>query len=56
MSQKAAFYSMIFGLFSFIIFRIFPIDFSRELISLFISFIGYIIGMLISEFKIFKKY
>ena len=56
LSQKAAFYSMIFGLFSFIIFRIFPIDFSRELISLFISFIGYIIGMLISEFKIFKKY
>jgi len=44
LNKNAAIGSIIFGLAGFILFRIYPIPFPREIASLVLSMIGYLMG------------
>lgn len=43
--------AMLFGAFGFVIFRIYPIEFPKELASIFLSFLGYAFGEVIVYFR-----
>lgn len=45
----SALLSILFGALGFCLFRIFPIDFSKEILSIVLSFAGYLIGEIIAQ-------
>lgn len=47
-NKLSASLSIAFGTFSFFLFRIYPIDFPRELASLFLSLLGYLLGEILT--------
>ena len=51
-NKKSAYLSIIFGSLSFIILKIYPIDFPAEIITLSVSLIGYILGYLFKTKKV----
>ncbi|MDP1879863.1 MAG: sodium:solute symporter family protein [Parachlamydiaceae bacterium] len=51
----AAWMAVIMGAFGFILFRIQPIDFPKELISIFLSFLGYVVGEVIAVHSLRSK-
>lgn len=49
-SFLAACFAIVLGSFGFIIFRIYPIDFPKEIVSILLSLLGYAFGNLVAKY------